>query len=227
MVDKKDIWVISIYVIWAVITFILTFSNENLANENLTHIFLIIFFILQLTFYFLYIRKKSNFKNNKFQFIILGAILASIVEGFYMFSLPVFDSLIINSQTSLLVGLKNYFIDLIFTIPAYLIIFTLIWIFINKYQYKLWEYFIFFSLGQALGDGGFFFFSNPFALVFLPYVMLNYHSMNLLPYLLSKNNLSGKNKSFMKYIIPPLIILVTYIISGILINVVGDFFGFT
>ena len=65
--------------------------------------------------------------------------------------------------------------DRLYTVPAYLVVLSVIWWFINRYRYPYWHYVITMGLGQALGDGGLLFFLNaPAMLVFLPYPMTNY-----------------------------------------------------
>jgi len=93
---------------------------------------------------------------------------------------------------------------------VYVVVFLVIWHFINKYKFVLWEYVLFIGLGQALGDGGFFFIANPFALIMLPYVMISYHAMNIVPFLAIKDNLSPKSNSKLRFIIPPITLITTF-----------------
>lgn len=216
--------VIPIYVVWAVIVFAYTFISKGLDADNITHILIIIFFLAQLAAYPLakVLLKKFNPKKT---FLFFGVIFAASVEGFYMISAPVFASLKFTAGMGLEKILSNFLIDLAFTIPAYIVIFLAIWYFANKYNFRFWEYLIFISFGQALGDGLFFFLASPFMLIFLPYVMINYHAMNLFPYLLTKNNLKPQNNSWMKYIAPLISIIVLYILFGTLINIIGSQFA--
>jgi len=217
---------ISLYAFWAVIVFALTFISKGYNPDNITHILIIIFFLVQLTTYPL-IRVVSKKFSPKITFLIFGLIFAAVVEGLYMISDPLFESLKFVAGISIGKMISNFLIDLVFTIPVYIVVFLVIWYFINKYNYKLWEYLLFISLGQALGDGGIYFLASPFMLVFLPYVMINYHSMNLIPYLLTKNNLKPQNNSWMKYVVPPISIIVLYILFGIIINIIGPLFSLT
>jgi hypothetical protein len=224
--DKKNKIIVSVYIIWAVIVFAITFVSKGLDSENITHMLIIFFFFAQLIAYPL-IKLVSKLFSPKIGFLTIGLIFAAVVEGFYMISDPVFDSLKLTAGMSMGKMLGNFLIDLIFTIPVYIVIFLVIWYFINRYSYKLWEYLIIISLGQALGDGGFFFIASPFMLIFLPYVMINYHSMNLIPYILTKDSLKSQKNSWMKYIIPPSVIILIYIMFGILINIIGPLFALT
>jgi len=221
--DKKNKIIVFLYLIWAVVTFVIVLPNKDLYLENITHVLILIFFVLQIVFY--KIISKLPILDAKKRFILLGVIFASIVEGFYMISDPVFESLKVTSGLSLFQILSNYAIDLLFTVPVYIAIFYAIWFFINKYDYNFWEYLIFISLGQSLGDGGFFFLANPLALVFLPYVMLNYHSMNLIPYMLVKSDLKKGKKSIMRFVIPPIALIAIYFVLGFIIQIIGAIVG--
>lgn len=207
------------YSSWALIVFAITFL-QGMNPDNVTHILILIFFIVQMIVYRLL---KIFAFSSKFLFILIGSILAAVVEGFYMISDPVFESLKIVAGMNFDKMIWNYSIDLIFTIPVYIIVFKVIWYYANKYDYKLWEYVIFISLGQALGDGMFFFLSEPMTLLLLPYVMINYHAMNLIPYLLVRPK--GRINSINKYFIPPIVIIGTYLVSGTIIQIIGSFIG--
>jgi len=150
-----------------------------------------------------------------------------VVEGFHMISTPVFLSLRIGTETSFLQGLINYALDLLFTVPAYLVIFSVIWVFVNRYLYPLWHYVIIMGLGQALGDGGLFYFLNaPAMLLFLPYPMTNYHAINVIPFLTVRDDLKRDRpaSAWMYLAIPALI--GTYLVCGAIIKLLGRFFGF-
>ena len=81
------------------------------------------------------------------------------------------------------------------------------------------------ALSQALGDGGFFFLAAPFMLFLLPYIMLNYHAMNIVPYLLTRQEVIPKENTWKKYVVPPLTIILVYFVGGLVINVIGAFFS--
>jgi hypothetical protein len=144
-----------------------------------------------------------------------------------MFSKPVFDSLLVTRHTPLLSGILNYGIDLIFTIPAYLLIFLVIWLFVARYYLPLWPYILIFGAAQMFGDGGLFYFvSTPAMLAFLPYPMSSYHAMNVLPFLTVRETLpTGSCLSRQVYFAVPAIIAV-YLVCGSLILFLGQSFGF-
>lgn len=215
-----------IYCLWSFLSILFALLVSKNLEENITRISVILFLIVQIITLD-YIKKISFIKSQKNRFIFTGTILAIFVEGFHMISTPVFSSLKVDFNMSILKILQNYFIDLIFTIPAYLIIFSVIWYFINKYSYSLWDYIIVFGLSQCLGDGGIFYFiSSPFMILFLPYPMTNYHAMNIIPFLLVKDDLKHNNeKKLMRYIAIPAVIL-TYLICGAIIKYFGSLNGF-
>jgi hypothetical protein len=216
-----------IYCLWSTIAILFAITVSQNKSESMTRMLVIIFLAIQFLFrnelgkLFLYI------KNSQKRFIISGTILATFVEGFHMISTPVFLSLRVNFNMPFLKILQNYFIDLIFTIPAYIIIFSVIWYFINKYKYSLFEYIITFGLAQTLGDGGIFYFIiSPFMIFFIPYPMTNYHAINIIPFLLVKDDLKhSSEKKLIRYIAIPAVIT-TYLICGSIIKYLGNKFGF-
>ncbi len=215
-----------LYVIWAVAVFLFVFIKDGLNLDNLTHMAILVFFFATLAFYYRSGRQKAV-KNPKYFFITRGMLLAAAVEGFYMISKPVFDSLVITAGMPVEQMLRNYFIDLLFTLPAYGLIFYIIWRLINKYQYSFWEFFILMALGQALGDGIVTFLTNPILLLLIPYVMINYHAMNAIPYLKIKDTLPvGRLKTGWRFVMPLVLIPATYVFSGVIIYTVAAIFGF-
>ncbi|HSQ11062.1 MAG TPA: hypothetical protein VLN25_10695, partial [Burkholderiaceae bacterium] len=124
------------------------------------------------------------------RFITMGVLLAAVVEGFHMISKPVYSSLLVGPDTLPAEALWFYGIDLLVTTPAYIVIFAVIWFLINRFHYGLWSYIVVMGLGQALGDGGVFFFAAaPQMVVFLPYPMTNYHACNVLPFVATRDAL--------------------------------------
>lgn len=222
--DSKSKTPLIIYSIWAVLSFIAVFLFKGLDAENITHVFLIVFLLLQYPLFTFIYSKVIKF-SPKTRFILLGTIFAAIVELFFMISTPVHESLKITSNTSFQQGIMNYLIDLAFTLPFYVVLFFVVWFFINKYQFKLWEYIIVFAVAQSLGDGSSFFIGDPFALILLPYVMISYHAMNVLPFLTVKDNLAPKNTSKERFIVPVIAIVLLYLVLGILIQLAGSLIG--
>lgn len=219
--------IFKIYCLWATIAIFFAVTVSKNISESITRVLVIIFLAIQFLFRNELEKLFFYIKDSKKRFVISGTILASFVEGFHMISTPVFLSLRVDFNMSLLKILENYFIDLIFTIPAYIIIFSVIWYFINKYQYSLFDYILTFGLSQSLGDGGIFYFIiSPFMLFFIPYPMTNYHAINIIPFLFVKDDLNIENNSLKRYLAIPSIIL-TYLICGSIIKILGNKFGFS
>jgi hypothetical protein len=209
-----------LYFAWAIIVFALTFLNGGLSLDFLTHILILIFAALQIFFYRAFF-KNAVVAHRQMLFIGLSSTFAAVVEGFYMISKPISPSLLVTSSMTFSQILHNYLIDLVFTVPVYLVVFWMVWKFINKYQYKTLEYLIFISLGQALGDGLTYFAAAPVMLLLLPYVMINYQSMNLLPFLMVRQDIAASESDWRKYIVPPLAIIVAYLVLGTGLQVVA------
>jgi len=162
------------------------------------------------------------------RFIALGTVLAVAVEGFHMISKPVFGALVVTGETPVSLALWNYAVDLMFTVPAYLVIFAVIWMWISRHRFPFWHYVLVFGLAQTLGDGGLaYFFGAPGMLVFLPYPMTNYHAINVLPFLLVRDELPAERRpapSIRSYAAIPVVIGV-YFALGVVIRLVGQAFG--
>ena len=105
--------------------------------------------------------------------------------------------------------------DRLFTLPAYVVIFSLLWFFINRYRYTLWNYILVMGLAQTLGDGGLFFFIDaPAMLFFLPYPMTNYHAINIIPFLAVRDHLPpARSISAGRYLAIPALIG-AYLVCG-------------
>jgi len=214
----------TVYLVWAVLAIWISFqAGGELTNDKITHLFIIGIMIVSF-FVFKFIKPK----NPKRFFIFSGVFLASLGEGAYMIAKPVFKDLLVPLNASLSTFLYNWFIDLIFTVPAYILIFSVIWWLINKYSFSKKEYAFWFALGQALGDGWVFFLASPAFLLLIPYIMLNYHAMNLIPFLAVQNMLPVKPRidSGRKYLIVVLFIFLSYIVAGSLIVMAGRILGF-
>ena len=143
-----------------------------------------------------------------------------------MISMPVFLALRIDRETSFAQGLLRYALDLSFTLPAYVLIFALLWFFINRYRYTLWNYILVMGLAQTLGDGGLFFFIDaPAMLFFLPYPMTNYHAINIIPFLAVRDHLPpARSAGAGRYLAIPALIG-AYLVCGAIIKLVGRSLG--
>lgn len=214
-----------LYCLWATLAIGLSIAIAGLTPESVTRL-LVLFFLLGQVALRSWLEKRFSWMAPKSRFILMGTILAAAVEGFHMVSRPVFLSLRIGRDTSFAHGLTNYALDLLFTVPAYFVIFSAIWYFINRFRYSFWQYVIVMGMAQALGDGGIYFFAGaPFMLVFLPYPMTNYHAINVIPYLAIHDRLSNERteSKLASLAIPGMIGI--YFICGAIIQLIGRCFG--
>ncbi|MFO1352314.1 MAG: hypothetical protein U1F68_17240 [Gammaproteobacteria bacterium] len=211
----------ALFCLWATLAICSAIALSGFSSESITRLLVIVFLLGQIAL-------RSRIVNGffwlspKLRFIALGTVLAAVVEGFHMISMPVFPSLRIDWNISFIQGLIRYGLDLLFTVPAYVIIFSIIWYFIQKTQYALWQYIVIMGLAQALGDGGLFFFLGaPSMLLFLPYPMTNYHAINVIPFLSVRDHLRHEPSSsaFAYLAIPGLV--GTYFICGAIIRLLG------
>lgn len=214
-----------LYCLWATLAIGLSIALAGFTAETVTRILVIAFLLAQIPLRSKLVNALPSLAP-KARFIVLGTGLAAVVEGFHMISMPVFLSLRIDGATSLADGLKYYALDLLYTVPAYLVIFSVIWWFINRYRYPFWHYVIIMGLGQALGDGGLMFFlSAPVMLVFLPYPTSNYHAINVMPFLAIHDRLRDvRSESAARYLAVPALVG-TYFVCGAMIRIVGKAFG--
>lgn len=160
------------------------------------------------------------------RFVLSATALAGVVEGLHMISTPVFPSLRVDRDTSVSTALGSYLIDLALTLPSYLLIFALIERFARAYRYSTWEFVLVMALGQALGDGGLYFFASaPWMLVFLPYPMTNYHAVNVLPYFAIVDTLAPARPASRRRFLAIPALVATYFVCGSLIKLVGRALG--
>ena len=160
--------------------------------------------------------------------LFIGVCLASslVVEFCYMFSRPVFPSLLFQAGDSVPVMASKTLVDWAFTAPAYLVIYAVFWWLLGRFRYSLTEYVVLFSAGQALGDGNAFFLAQPAMLLFLPYVMLNYQAIQVLPYLWVRDQLKGQSRRG-SWLAPVVVIPATYWVVGACIQLAGKRLGWS
>jgi hypothetical protein len=214
-----------LYCIWATLAIGLSVALAGLTAESVTRLLVIAFLFGQIAWRTQLARAFPRLAP-KARFIVLGTLLAAVVEGLHMISMPVFTSLRIERDTSFTQGLTCYALDLLYTVPAYLVIFAVIWFFINRFHFTLWRYIVVMGLGQALGDGGLIYFMNaPAMLVFLPYPMSNYHAVNVIPFLAVRDHLAHERPAgVVSYMAVPALIA-TYFACGAIIRLTGRYFG--
>ncbi len=215
-----------LYVLWCVCTLLLTFYKKGWDVDNVTRILLLCLLSITLI-WAIKTRSENRPANPKRFFVGTGVLFAALAEGCYMISHPFLLSLTIRPGMPIMQMVRNYVIDLLFTLPVYVFIFSVIWWLINKYRYGRWEYVFIFALGQALGDGNQTFWHAPTLLLFIPYVMINYHAMNLAPYLVIERHLpENRSDSRWRLLIAVLSMVLTYLVGGAVIVGLSQALGF-
>lgn len=214
-----------LYCAWAVVSLLLAVMAAGLNAETVTRLLTVGFLGMQFRAQTT-LTSCGRILSPRWRFVLMGTALASVVEGFHMISKPVFASVTVGWNTTVAQALTNYAIDLLFTVPAYLVILNVMWHFVNRYKWSTWEYVFLAGLGQTLGDGGIFFFAGaPFMLLFLPYPMTNYHAMNIIPFLAVKNEIEPAGRPFLASVYFVAGIIVTYLVCGTLIKLAARPFG--
>ena len=213
--------------IWTGISVTLPLAVHGLNTDGVTRLLIVLFFALQLLWY--WARKPTIGQNRPlFTFVALSTANAMIGEICYMISTPLHTSLRITSTTSMPTALKFIATDLVLTLPAYLLIFSVVAYLITRYRYSAFLYFLLIGLGQSLGDGNSFFVLNPGSLILLPYIMLNYWAMSFVPFLLVRPHLNQTSLSPSKpmaIILPLLLLPVTYFAAASVILTLGKQLG--
>lgn len=210
-----------LYCLWAAIAIGVSFALAGLSVETITRLLVLAFIGAQFVFRSALVSALPTLAP-KTRFIVMGVLLAAVVEGFHMISKPVYASLLVGPDTAPAEALRRYAVDLVATVPAYVVIFTVIWFFINRYRYGLWPYVVTMGLGQALGDGGIFFFIEaPQMLVFLPYPMTNYHAVNVIPFLAVRGTLPATRLTGGRSWLAVPALIGTYLVCGALIKLAG------
>jgi hypothetical protein len=213
------------YVLWAAISITLAIAVTGLTPENVTRLLVIGFLLLQLALRAKLVKALPAL-TPRTRFVVFGTALAAVVEGLHMISVPVFPSLRVGPGTTLAQGLFRYAVDLAFTVPAYLVIFTVIFAFVDRWRYSTWAYAILMGFAQAVGDGGLFLFAtNPGLLAFLPYPMTNYHAINVIPYLAVRDGLAPKQPAGAGAYLALPAVVATYLVLGGTIKAVGRWLG--
>lgn len=214
-----------LYLAWATIAIGLSIAIAGLTAESITRLLVLAFLLLQVGVR-LPLAAAFPALAPRTRFILLGTLLATVVEGFHMISMPVLPQLTVYAETPAAEALRRYAIDLALTVPAYLVIFGVIWWFVSRFRYSLWTYLILFGAAQALGDGGLAFFTAaPAMIAFLPYPMTNYHAVNVLPFLATRDALPpGRRDDATRWLALPAV-MVTYFACGTLIKVAAKWLG--
>lgn len=210
-----------LYCLWATLAIGASIALAGLSVETITRLLVLAFIGVQFVFRSALVNALPALAPRA-RFIVMGVLLAAVVEGFHMISKPVYASLLVGPDTAPAEALRRYAIDLVATVPAYVVIFAVIWFFINRYRYGLWPYIVTMGLGQALGDGGIFFFAAaPQMLAFLPYPMTNYHAINVIPFLAVRGTLPAARAAGRRSWLAVPALIGTYLVCGALIKLAG------
>jgi hypothetical protein len=222
--SRTEKLVLGAYAVWTGLVLTVCLLRDGINADNFTRLLVVGYLAIQLGWYW----RTRNLQRpaNGLAFVLTCTAHALAVEFFYMFSRPVFGSLRITWETPLAQALLNTLIDWAFTFPVYLAIFAIVWQLVARWNYGAAEYALVFSLGQALGDGNAFFLANPAMLLFVPYVMLNYQAINVVPYLRRRGQLPDRpSPRILKCVVPLLLIPGLYWVLGACIILVGRRFG--
>lgn len=207
------------YVIWASVVLALSLGHDGMSRNTITRLCILAYLAITL-----WLGRRYAPRGQALLFISTCVVSSMAVEFFYLFSRPVFPSLLFAPGDSPLVLLHKTLVDWAFTTPAYVVIYAVFWRLLARFRYSLTEYVLLFSAGQALGDGNAFFLAQPGMLLFIPYVMLNYQAINVLPYLWVRQRLAGERRRG-RWLAPLLIIPFTYWVMGACIQIAGKLLG--
>ena len=150
----------ALYVSWVVLAIGISLAATGLTPENVTRLLVVAFLLVQLATAARRSRARCRRVAPRIRFVVLGTLLAAVVEGFHMISKPVFASLRVDRATPRPTGSRSTALDLLFTVPAYVVIFSVIFFFVARYRYGAWAYAVGIGFAQTIGDGGLFFFAK-------------------------------------------------------------------
>lgn len=213
------------YVAWGAVVLGIVLVKDGATPDNLTH--LAILGWLAITASLLRALRAVAARIGAAQlFVIASVVSAAVVEVCYMITAPLHPSLLVTRETGAGAMLRNVAVDLALTIPAYVLIFALVWQLVRRYDYRALEFTVLVSAGQALGDGMAFFTANPATLLMLPYVMINYHAMSLVPFLATRDALpAGRRRGIGMVVLPLVGLPLVYGIVGTAIVALGRGLG--
>lgn len=214
-----------LYLVWLGFAIAIPLLATGLDTRNTTLLGAVVFLIVQLSLARPLSRLVRGFTPRRV-FLAFGLLAACFLEAFHMISQPFHSALLITRGMSAGEGLNKLLVDLVFTLPSYLLVFAVIWRLLQRYGFSPIEYGALVSLGQCLGDGGLLFFLEaPSMLLFLPYTLVKYQAMNALPYLLIKDTLAPGDRSWQRLLVPVPVIVATYFVCGTLSQTLWTMMG--
>jgi hypothetical protein len=213
---------LAVYVTWAAAVYGIVLLKDGLSPDNITHLG-ILAYLGATAFAVPLLRRLSERYSPRRVFIVTSVISAAVVETCYMISTPLHPSLRITAATSAGDALRNVAVDLSLTFPAYVMIFLAVWWLIRRYDYRPVEFAIVVSAGQALGDGMGYFPANPAMLIFIPYIMVNYQAMTLVPYVALRGRIppEGRRRQPLMFVLPLIVLPLVYLVAGSIIITLG------
>lgn len=104
----------TLYCLWALLAIGVSIAIAGLSLESLTRLLVIAFLLAQVGMRSILVTSLAGL-SPRARFIVMGTLLAAVVEAFHMISTPVFPSLRIGPETPVTRGLMHYALDLLFT----------------------------------------------------------------------------------------------------------------
>ena len=214
------------YVLWALAVFFIVFAKDGLRPDNVTHVGIGVYLALSVVAIPL-LRRLADRYPVPLVFVAACCISAAVVETCYMISGPLHPTLVITRDTGVTVALRNLGVDLALTLPAYVVIFAVVWTMVRHIEYGAVEVAILFSAGQAIGDAMAFFQAQPQMLLFLPFVMLNYQAMTLIPFIALRDRVppAPRRSAWIRIAVPLVILPLIYGIVGTMVILSGKALG--
>lgn len=223
-VSRPERIFLGIYATIAALQVAVVLAKEGLSADNVTRLLILAYLVATLAWW-LATRRRAR-AVTPVSFVLRCSLNAMFVEATYMISRPVFSALLVTRETPVGDALTNTLIDFAFTFPVYVALYSIVWLMIRRFPYRISEYVVVFSLAQSLGDGNAFFLANPAMLAFAPWVMLNYQAINIVPYLIVRPSLPARASTsalaaVARIAVPLVSIPVAYWFLGAAIQVIG------
>jgi hypothetical protein len=210
-------WVLGL---WTATTLVLVFAKDRFSRDNVTHLGILA--VLGASFLSVPLIRHYASAWPRSTFIGTSVLFAVVVEGCYMITAPLHPALLVTRETGAAGALRNFAVDVLLTTPAYVVVFAVVWWLIRRYNYTTWQYALLVPAGQALGDAQAFLVANPFLLLFLPYLLINYQAMSLAAFLGVHSQLpEGRRNGPGKFLVPLVVLPLTYGVCGTIVIGVG------
>ena len=142
----------TLYLAWAAAVVGLVFSKDGATPDNVTHL-LILGYLGASVLTIPRLRRIATRHSPRTVFIVCSCISAAFVELTYMITAPLHASLLIDAQTSVRAAFRNVGVDLALTLPAYWLIFEVVWLLARRYDYQPVEFAVLTGAGQRSATG--------------------------------------------------------------------------